>query len=238
MSKKKKNHRELLDKDVVIHYHMGFDRKDYKSRIDYITAEIEKVRVDFDHNLIEKNLASYKAHSYLDANKFELAIEFFQKQLTFMEKSDPFYLFPIQMLIRCYGEIGDFEKGLSWFEKAVNRFDQASGFDKLSCLQEYVHLIKKTENDFQEGYAYLINEITEELGFPKTQGDSADRISELSRINIKWNRKTSEIHLLKLEDTQKEISLWQNFIEECEVAWYKDYAKRCISGSKNRNKEN
>ncbi|MDN3204062.1 hypothetical protein [Algoriphagus sediminis] len=235
MSQKNVDHKEFLDKDVVIHYQMGFDLKDFKSRIAYITAEIEKVRPDFDHEFVENRLAFYIAHSYLDADKFDLAIPYFAKEHALRKETDPFYLFPIQMLIRCYGEIGDFEKGLHWFKMAIIHFDQASGFDKLTTLKEYVHLITKTGHHFDEQYIYLIEEITEELGFHETTGNSIERILDLWKVNLKWNRRMCDIHLLKEKDIPIEIELWKNYIIECEVGWYRAYAKNYIADLKKKN---
>jgi hypothetical protein len=225
----RKNEREFFDTEVTLKLYREFDFNDYEARIAYVKAEAEKVRSHFDQIYYTEKLSNRIAHCYLDAEKFGQAIPYLEKEVELKDKWDSFYLFPIWLLIRCNTLIKDFEKGLYWSERAFNLFGQASATDKLNVFVEYSKLLTDYEKPFNPDYLQFIQEIIDEQGFPQNLEEPIATIQSLDAMYRKWNRKLSDIHMMKSADKAEKISLFQKYIEVCEIGWYREYAGKVIA---------
>jgi hypothetical protein len=225
----RKNEREFFDTEVTLKLYREFDFNDYEARIAYVKAEAEKVRSHFDEACFTEKLSSRIAHCYLDAEKFGEAIPYLAKEVELKDKWDSFYLFPIWLLIRCNRLIKDFEKGLYWSEKAFSLFDQANAMDKLNVFVEYSKLLMDYEKPFNPDYLHFIQEIIDEHGFPQRLEEPTATIQSLDVMNRKWNRKLSDISMMKTADKAEKITLFHKYIEVCEIGWYRENAEKVIA---------
>jgi len=55
----------------------------------------------------------------------------------------------------------------------------------------------------------------------------------MRQTNLIWNRKLSEIVLMKKNDKNSLIIAYEQYKEDCPIKWYRDYADETIKRIKN-----
>lgn len=229
-----KPQREFFENEVMLKLYKGFDRSNYKDQISFLIEEAEKVREFFEAAVFEKNLNSFIAHCYLDAEEYRKAIPYFEKLIGHENVNDPksYYFFKRQMLIRCHWRSNDFLTAFSLFDQTFSHLHKASSFDKLNMLVEYIDYLEASKKDFDERYLQFIEDVRTDLGFGTLEGRPSERIFNMKKANIKWNRKLGEIILDKEKNPEKALILFQAYYDECEIGWYRDYVSGIIAKMK------
>ncbi|HYI77844.1 MAG TPA: hypothetical protein VEW65_09510 [Chryseolinea sp.] len=74
----------------------------------------------------------------------------------------------------------------------------------------------------------------------KTQGKFDNRFIErvfaLRELNKYWNARLTKICLEKRSKTEK-MNIYREYIEECEIGWYRDYVQGMLEGLKTNSRQ-
>jgi tetratricopeptide (TPR) repeat protein len=229
-----KPQREFFENEIMLKLYKGFDRSDYEGRISFVKEEAEKVREFFEADIFEKNLNSFIAHCYLDAEEYGKAIPYFEKLIGHEDPNDPnsYFFFKRQILIRCYWRTNDFSTAYSLLDQTFSHLHKANSFDKLNMLVEYVDYLEASKKDFDERYLQFIEDVRTDLGFGILEGSPLEKVYSMKKANIKWNRKLGEIILYKEKNLAKALILFQAYYDECEIGWYRNYVSGIIAKMK------
>ncbi len=218
---------DFLTKEVVLQLYRDTPLADYKTRIATLEKHANPLKSTYDAEVYEVKMNDHIGFFYFEAKKYSLAIEHFSKVLEIMKPEDyPFlYFHVLGLLIRCNRLIKNYDEAVLWFETGVSTIEKVdSSFEKLNLLQEYVDLLLDARKIFNQEYNWIIQSIIDDLGFPETLSEPVQTIQSMRERNRIWNRNLGKIKLLGRDNKTLMLIKMEEYYQNCEIQWYKNYA--------------
>jgi hypothetical protein len=218
---------DLMPPELVLKLIRDFSPQNYEGKLSLVRDHFEKLKSS---NLYHPSVLALKeeeqtAFIYWDAGQLDKSVFHYERILnsSIVEHAPNSYSMAAFMTIRCYRLIKNYAASMHWSEHVLSRPEILSNFSKLDVLSEYVDLLTETSSEFNKNHVPIILEIITELGFPVVYKDNpVESILTIKEMNRKWNLK---IPTIRLTDEGKKEN-WESYILECEVGWYKKYAKQ------------
>ncbi|MEP2348322.1 MAG: tetratricopeptide repeat protein [Algoriphagus sp.] len=206
-------------------------------KIKLINSYLDKVRDSYDAEVLKIKQHNQLAHIYWMSEHYEEAIAHFEIVVENMEAEDypSLYSLALNLLIRCNRLLSNYQEAEKYATLAFASFDTFHPFKKLNILTDYADLIADSGKIFDENYISIIQATIDELGFPEKLDDPIETIRSMSKRNQVWNRKLSDwtIKYRESDLDEKKRELVQ-YIDSCEIGWYKDYALNTLEILQNK----
>ena len=224
--KKEDFEKDLMPPELVLKLTRDIPSNNYKEKLSLLHEHFEKLKASnlYHAEVLELKKDEQIAFIYWDASQFEESAFYYEKILNSLtpELAPNSYSMATFMVIRSYRLNRNYSASALWAEKILDKPELLSSFSKLDALSEYVDLINETLSEFNRNYVSIILQIITELGFPVEYKDNpVESIAKIKELNRKWNLK---MPTRRLPDSERKKS-WEEYINECEVGWYKNYAK-------------
>lgn len=226
--------KDLMPPELVLKLIRDFSPENYEGKLSLVHDHFEKLKSS---NLYHPSVLALKEEEqnaliYWDAGQFYKSVLHYESILnsSIVEHAPNSYSMAAFMTIRCYRLIKNYAASMQWSDHVLSRPEILSNFSKLDVLSEYVDLLNETSSEFNKNYVPIILEIITELGFSVEYKDNpVESILTIKELNRKWNLK---IPTRRLPDAGRKEN-WEKYILECEVGWYKKYAKQRLDEIKN-----
>ncbi len=206
-------------------------------KLTLINNYIEEVRASFDEHVLKIIQNNQIAHIYWMSNHYPEAITHFEIVVENMEAEDSpsKYLLAINLLIRGNRLLSNYKEAKKWIALAFGNSDIFHPFENLINLNDYADLVIDSGKAFDENHIPLIQSIIDKLGFPEKLEDPVKTIQSMTKRNKLWSRKLSEWTIKYEEsDLDERIKGIEQYIDSCEIEWYRDYAKNSLEKLKNK----
>lgn len=223
--------KEFLSKEIVLKLYRDLRHADSSTRIQALENYIETIKDQYNETEIQFQLTKQIGVIYFEGQEYDKAIEYLEKanEVTNLEISQPNKRLIRILLIRTNRLLKRYEKSLQWIDKELYSLSENdSAFDLLNILGEYADLCQDSSLLFDSKYENLIPRVVQELGFPLMKLQPIEYINKLRELNKFWNVELGKIHLQKIPNEEK-IRIYQKYLTECEIKWYRDYVNSVIA---------
>lgn len=230
--KDKPENKNFLSKDIVIKIYKDLKDADVETKIKALHEYADSVKDRFKADHIQFEIDKQKAFLYYDHQQYATALPHIIKVLSAesaytTESSEHLYSL---LRIRCHRLLHQYEEGMICFKNRLSQLKESdSAFMLLDLLEDYANLCREAPFAFEESYQTLIEQIVSKLAFPAIDLPPLERILAMTKMHLHWNRKISQIHMIRTNDLEKAKQL-EDYIATCEIGWYKAYAERIKAG--------
>ncbi|WP_297335931.1 hypothetical protein [Algoriphagus sp.] len=224
---------EFFSKEFMLTLYRELWEADTETKIQFTLDYIETVQENYPPNLVDYLTKGQLSSIYFDHQDYEKALPFLKEinEQEAPEKTAGKHLYTL-LLIRTYRFLKNYKKAFSVFKKAMEQQKQArKAFEILDLLEDYVNLCQDSGWSFDPIYQPNIHQVIQDLGFPPQDLPPMESVRSLKELNKTWNFRLGTIHLKKEISQEERNQLFQEYIQECPIQWYRDYASRCISSS-------
>ncbi|MEB2775992.1 tetratricopeptide repeat protein [Algoriphagus sp. D3-2-R+10] len=234
--------RELLNsnffpKDLMLKLFSDISDSDVETKISLINDHIDEVGDSYDEDVLKIQQHNLIAFCYWMAEQYPQAIKHYEKVMEILkpEDSPQIYFLALNLLIRGNRLLSHYEEAEKWITLAFDDTDILNAFENLINLNDYADLISETGQGFKKNYIPLIQSIINELGFPEKLEDPVTTIRSMNKTQKFWARKLGEIEIGSVRpDLSVTIKGYENYIESCEIDWYRNYAKNAVERIKQK----
>ena len=234
--------REQLQKDffpteLMLKLYRDIPESEYETKIKLVNDYIEEVRHSYDEDVLKIKQQNQIAHIYWTSELYQQAINHFEIVVKSMEPEDyhSIYFLALNLLIRGNILLSNYKEAEKWAELAFENHHLADAISNLHILNDYCDVITKTETFLDKKHHPLIQSIIDEYGFPEILGDPVETIRSMQKRYKFWARKMGELELASVStDLNYTILAYENYINSCEIEWFRKYALESIENIKNK----
>ncbi len=224
----KPDHDNFLSDEIVLKMYRELRNADAQTKINTLIDYAASVKDQFDDDRIQFEIDKQKALIYYDAKDYATALPYLEKVLAAEipgQRSESWHLYSL-LQIRTNRHLQRYKEGLACFQKALKQMEDGdSAFMYLDLLVDYVNICQDAGIDFDALYLPLIDRVVNELGFPAFDLGPLEKILKLEELNKHWNVMLGQLYLQKIAELEK-IKGYQDYINTCEIGWYKAYAEK------------
>lgn len=222
---------EFFSKDFILTLYRELQGVDTKTKIQFTLDYIETVKKNYSAELVEYMTQTQLASIYFDHQEYEKALPFLKEinEKEAPEETAGKHLYML-LLIRTHRFLKNYKEALSVFEGAMEKQNQnPKAFEILDLLEDYVKLCEEAGWTFDPVYKRKIQQVIQDLGFPQKELPSTELVKFLKQLNKTWNFHLVTIDIKKDISQEERNQLLREYVKECPIQWYRDYATRCIS---------
>lgn len=228
---------EFFSKEFVLKLHRELRDADTETKVQFTLDYIETVKADYPIELVKYKTKTQLAYIYFHQEEFKKALPLLEEinELDVPKDTAGKHLY-ILLLIRTNRLLGNFNAAFSHLEQnLLSEGNPDKGFDTLDFLEEYQKLCQDTGWAFDPRFKAKIDFVVESLGFEAIDLDSLEMIDYLAKTNREWNIRMGKIILKKDISGEEKTQLFEDFLKECPIRWYRDYVKDMINHYRSRN---
>lgn len=228
---------EFFSKEFILKLYRELDNADTETKVQFTLDYIETVKADYPQELVEYKTKTQLANIYFHQEEYKKALPLLEEinALDAPKDTSGKHLY-ILLLIRTNRLLGNFKMALSLLEQnLLSEGSPDKGFDTLDFLEEYAKLCQDSRWEFDPRFQDKINFVVEILGFEDKGLQSLEMIDYLTQTNREWNIRMGKIILKKDISGEEKTQLFEDFLKECPIRWYRDYVKDKINHYRSRN---
>ncbi|MFC3415727.1 tetratricopeptide repeat protein [Algoriphagus hitonicola] len=222
---------QFFSKEFMLTLYRELWEADTKTKIQFTLNYIETVKENYPLELVEYMTQTQLANIYFDQQEYEKALPLLKEinEKETPEKTAGKHLYT-SLLIRTHRFLKNYKEALSVFEGAMEQQNQnPKAFKILDLLEDYVNLCEDAVWPFDPIYEPHIHQVIQDLGFPEKNLSTIELVRFLEQLNKTWNIRLGTIQVKEDISQEERNKLFQEYIQECPIQWYRDYASRCIS---------
>lgn len=222
---------EFFSKDFILTLYRDLSDADTDTKIQFTLDYIETVKENYPPDLVDYLTKGKLSSIYFDHQEYEKALPFLKEinEKEAPEETSGKHLYTF-LLIRTHRFLKNYKEALSVFEGAMEKQNQnPKAFEILDLLEDYVNLCEDAGWTFDPVYKPKIYRVIQDLGFPQKELPSTELVKFLKQLNKTWNIRLGKIQIKKEISKEEKKHLFYEYISECPIQWYRDYASRCIS---------
>lgn len=208
-----------------------------ESKIKLVNEYIDKVRGSYEEDVLKIHQQNQIAHIYWSSEQFLKAVDHFEIVVKNLKPADSpqIYFLAINLLIRGNAFLSNYKTAKKWAEVALENHHLANTNYNLNILNDYTDVLSETETGLDKKYFPLIQSIIDEYGFPEKLVDPVETIRSMKKRHKYWARKMSEMELESVSsDVTVTIDAYEDYIESCEIGWFRKYASNTLARLKNK----
>ena len=228
---------EFFSKEFVLKLHRELRDADTETKVQFTLDYIDSVKADYPLELVEYMTKTQLATIYFDQEEYKKALPLLEEINAQDAPKDTAgkHLY-ILLLIRTNRLLGNLNTAFSHLEQnLLPEKNQEEGFDTLNLLKEYAELCHDADWEFDPRFQDKIDFVLESLGFEDKDLKPLEMINFLAKTNLEWNFRLSKVILEKDVLGEEKIQLFEDFLKECPIRWYRDYVKDMINHYRSRN---
>ncbi|WP_439488271.1 hypothetical protein [Algoriphagus sp.] len=229
--------KDFFPPEIIFKIYRDIPDTKYEEKIKLVNDYAKKVKESYDEDVVKVRLNNQLAHIYWESEQFAQAIYHFEIVIDNMEPEDypSIYFLALNQLIRCNRILTNYEVAERWAELAWEKHHLAHAISNLHILNDYTDVITESKTILDEKYYPLIQSIIDEYGFPEELSDPVETIRSMNQRHKLWSNKYGEIarNLRKFE-AEENIKKLEEYIESCEIEWYRNYAEKTVDRLKNK----
>ncbi|WP_439475437.1 hypothetical protein [Algoriphagus formosus] len=230
---------EFFSKEFVLKLHRELRDADTETKVQFTLDYIDTVKADYPPELVEYMTKTQLATIYFDQEEYKKALPLLEEINAQDAPKDTAgkHLY-ILLLIRTNRLLGNLNTAFSHLEQnLLPEKNQEEGFDTLDLLKEYVDLCHDADWEFDPRFQDKIDFVVESLGFEDKDLKPLEMIDFLAKTNLEWNVRMGKIILKKDISGEEKTQLFEDFLKECPIKWYRDYVKDMINHYRSRNQD-
>jgi hypothetical protein len=228
---------EFFSKEFILKLYRELDNADTETKVQFTLDYIDSVKVDYPLELVEYMTKTQLANIYFDQEEYKKALPLLEEinALDTPKETAGKHLY-ILLLIRTNRLLGNLKAAFSLLEQnLLSEGNPDKGFDTLDFLEEYQKLCQDTGWAFDPRFKGKIDFVVESLGFEDKDLKPLEMIDFLAKTNLEWNVRMGKIILKKDITGEEKTQLFEDFLKECPIRWYRDYVKDMINHYRSRN---
>lgn len=229
--------KDFLPRELVLNLFTEIPKEKVNQRINLVANYAKTIKGSMETEAFEVRLHDLFGFIHWEAGSYAKAIEHYALVVKILQPIDsPFLYFHIVcLLIRCNRLLDKYSDSLSWAEKAFENIEHAdSSFQVLNVLNEYVTFIESANISFNPIYTKIAKTVFIKLGFTFKFSDPIETIKLMKKINLKWNKKLSQITIeSRGKSSSENKNAYLEYKDSVEIKWYADYAAAKIQELEN-----
>ncbi|WP_100630215.1 hypothetical protein [Algoriphagus formosus] len=228
---------EFFSKEFILKLYRELRDADTETKIQFTLDYIDTVKADYPLELVEYMTKTQLANIYFDQEEYKKALPLLEEINAQDAPKDTAgkHLY-ILLLIRTNRLLRNLNTAFSHLEQnLLPEKNQEEGFDTLDLLKEYVDLCHDADWEFDPRFQDKIDFVVESLGFEEKDLKPLEMIDFLDKTNLEWNVRMGKIILKKDIAGEEKTQLFEDFLMECPIRWYRDYVKDMINHYRSRN---
>ncbi|RAI89330.1 hypothetical protein [Algoriphagus yeomjeoni] len=229
--------RDFFPAEIMLKLYRDLAGSGAEAKIELIDEYIEKVRDSYDEDVLYIKQHNQIAHIYCMSEQHKQAISHFEMVVEKMAPDDypPIYFLAINLLIRSNCILTNYDVAKKWGELALKNHHHADPISKLHILNDYMDVLSETETDLDKKHYSVIQSIIDEYGFPEKLGDPVETVRSMNKRHKFWARKMGDLTLAYAKtDGANTFEDLEQYIESCEIGWYKVHALKSLDLLKNK----
>ncbi|MCE7053365.1 hypothetical protein LZF95_01665 [Algoriphagus sp. AGSA1] len=223
--------KDIFPSELILKLYRDIPNAQYEEKIKLVNDYIDEVQDIYDEDVLKIKKHNQIAFCYWMAEQYPLAIQHFEMVVENMEPEDypHLYFLALNLLIRGNRILSNYEIAEKWAELAWENHHLAHAISNLHILNDYTDVITETKTILDKKYYPLIRSIIDEYGFPEELEDPVKTIRSMNQRHKLWSIKYGEIVMtFRKSDHEKYIRELEQFIDSCEIEWYRNYAEKTV----------